>query len=117
MSKAIISTFKESPKTKTGKWATGLSFIAILSGPILGVSAALIVPFVSKTSWGDKAGQIVGFSVMIAMFVTIIATLILSIKAFASGERSWGVWLALAFSGLSVLFWTMFIVGELLFPH
>lgn len=117
MNKPVISSFKQSPKTKGGKWALGLCFIAFLSGPLLGISAAIIVPFVSKSSWGDTAGVITGFSMMILMVGVIITSLILSINALRKGERSWGVWLAFAFSSLSVLFWILFIIGEFLFPH
>lgn len=117
MSNAIISTFKEAPKTKTGKWALGLSLFSILSGPFLGIMAAVVVPFVEDQSWGESAGQVVGFSGMIVVAVALVATLVLSIKAFMSGERSWAVWLALIFSGLSVSFWIFMLIGELVMPH
>lgn len=117
MSKAIISTFKEAPKTKTGKWAIGLSIFCIFSGPFMGIMAALVIPFIDDQSWGESAGQIVGFSAMIVVAVALLATLVLSIKAYLSGERSWAVLLALAFSGLSVCFWLFMLIGELLLPH
>lgn len=117
MSKAIISTFKEAPKTKIGKWALGLSLFSIFSGPFLGIMAAVAVPFVENQSWGENASRVVGFSGIIVAAVALIATLDLSIKAFLSGERSWAVWLALIFSGLSVSFWIFMLIGELVMPH
>lgn len=117
MNYQIISKFRETSKTKAGKWAFGLSIVAILSGPILGVSAAVIVPLINDLANSELIGQIVGFTVM-AMTVTIlVSTFALSIRAFTRGERSWQVWLALGFSIASVCFLIFLIVGELLFPH
>lgn len=116
MTKLIISTFKETPKTKIGWSAFILSLVAIFSGPILGISAALIVPSLDN-AMGERIGQIFGFSLMIVMFGVLVAMLVCSIKAFRAGERSWAVMLSLVFSVLSVLFWLFMLVGELLFPH
>lgn len=86
MKKEIISTIKEKPKTKTGWWAFGLSMGAIASGPILGAMAAFVVPFLGN-NLSESVGQIAGFSAMILMVSVLIATLVLSIKAYLSGEQ------------------------------
>src|SRR5665647_780806 len=112
MDKMIISTFKETPKTKTGWSALILGVVAIFSGPILGISATLIVPSLDSAA-GEHIGQIFGFSLMIVMLGVLVAMLVCSIKAFRAGERSWAVMLALVFSVLSVLFWLFMLVGEL----
>ncbi len=116
MSKRIVSTFKQSPATKTGKAAFILSIISICTGPILGISAAVILPLLSDNI-SEMVGQIAGFSLMILLAFALIAMLVCSVKAFAIGERSWAVMIALALSILSVLFWAFMIVCELLMPH
>lgn len=116
MNKQIISTFKQTPKTKVGWAAFFLSVISILSGPILGISAAFIVPSVSEAS-SEVIGQLFGSSMIIILFGIIIAMTIFSIKAYRTGERSWAVILALVLSALSCLFWVFMLVGEIVFPH
>ena len=111
-----ISTFRQTPKTKVGWAAFILACVALCSGPIMGVVAAVVVPFFSLQT-NDKVGQIVGFMAMGILAAVLIAMIVCSIKAFAVGERSWAVLLSLAFACLSVLFWTFMIVGEFVFPH
>lgn len=116
MVKKIISRPKESPATKIGWWAFGLSAVTIMSGPILGISAAVLVPFLS-TSVSEKVSIIIGASVAILVILIYLATLVLSIVAFRKGERSWAVLTALTLAGLETIFWIFMIVGEFLFPH
>lgn len=66
MIKSTISKFNQRPKTKIGWWAFWLSVISVLSGPILGISAAVIVPFISENA-SDSVGAVAGFGLMIAM--------------------------------------------------
>ena len=86
-----ISVFRDMPKTKGGRWAFGLSFGALLSGPLLGVSAAVFVPFV-QDKVGDTAATIFGSTVALLVVSAFIAALFLSIRAYRKGERSWAVW-------------------------
>lgn len=116
MPKEIISTFRESPKTKYGKVAFVLSVISICSGPILGISAALIVPSIAKVV-SERVGQVFGFMLMIVMVCVLVTLVFCSLKAYRAGERSWQVMVAVALSALTVLFWVFMLVGELLFPH
>ena len=113
MDKPVLSSFKEAPATKCGWTAFILSIISLLSGPILGISAAVFVPFIAD-NFSDKVGQIFGFSLMIIMFVVLITTFVCSIRAFVKKDRSWAVIVALTFSSLSVAFWILMILGEFL---
>lgn len=116
MSKEIISTFREKPKNKMGWWAFGLAMIIVFSGPILGMSAALLVPLVSNNV-SERVGSIVGGSVGFLAVAAYITALVLSIKSYRHGERSWAVMTALAISILVSCFWVFLLVGELAFPH
>ncbi len=110
------STLRDMPKTRGGRWAFGLSLGAMLSGPLLGVSAAVLVPFV-QNAVGDTASTIFGSAVAVVVVGAFIAALVLSLKAFRSGERSWAVWFALFVSCLIACFWAFMLVGELVSPH
>lgn len=116
MEKEVLSTFKEMPKTRLGRWAFGLSLVTIFSGPFLGIFAAILSPFLTKTL-NETTAIIVGFCVMAAIIALFFATLICSIKAFRHGERSWAVWLALVLSIIQSCFWAFMLIGELIFPH
>ncbi len=116
MGKTIISHFKDKPKTSTGWWAFGLSLATIMSGPILGISAAVVIPFLGRVA-GEQLSAMVGFTVVVIVFLVYFLALGLSIKAFRQGERSWAVWTALVLSLLETCFWILMIVGEFLFPH
>lgn len=112
----IISRFKEKPKLKITWWAFALGLTMIFSGPILGASAALLVPFLSKAI-SEKAASTVGFSLMILILGVLIAALITSVKSYRKGERSWAMWLGLIPAILASCFWVFMIIGELLFEH
>lgn len=116
MKKPYVSQFKEGPKTKIGKWAFWLSLVTIMSGPILGISAAAFVPFIDD-KFSDTASIVVGSSIAIVVVLIFIASLTASIIAFVKRERSWTVWLALVLSSLEALFWIFLLLGELLSPH
>lgn len=116
MKKGVISNFKDTPKTKTGWWAFGLSLFSIATGPILGINAAFIVPFLSERV-SEEVGLMSGFATMTISLIILVASLFLSIKAYRMGERSWAVWGALILSITSVAFLIFMIVGEFLFPH
>ena len=116
MAKEVLSTFKEKPKLKITWWAMGLGLVMIFSGPILGISAALLVPWLSKTI-SEKAASTIGFSMIIVMLGIMIAALITGIGAYLKGERSWAMWIGLIPAIIACLFWIFMLVGEFIFPH
>lgn len=116
MNKVIISQFRDKPKLKITWWAMWLGLVTLFGGQILGISAALLVPLITKNT-SEKVGSSIGFSVMILTFAVLIITLILSIKAYRHGERSWAMWLGLIPAILGCAFWIFMLAGELLFPH
>ena len=116
MSKEVISKFKENPKTKVAWWAMGLGLASVLAGPMLGTSAAVLVPLVEKW-FGSSASITVGFVVMGLVLALIITALTLSLKAYFSGERSWAMWVGLVPAVMATLMLVFLILGEFLFPH
>ena len=104
MARQVLSAVKDKPATKCGWVGFILSLVVICSGPILGISAAVIVPLVSD-SVSEKVGPIVGFTIMIILAITLMVTLFCSTRAVIKGERSWAVLFALIISGLAVLYW------------
>ena len=43
--------------------------------------------------------------------------LVSAIYAMVRRDRSWRMWVGLVTAGLVAMFWLMFVVGELIFPH
>ncbi len=111
-----ISSFGDMPKSKLSKWAVGLSIASLLSGPILGVSAAIFVPFV-QDKLGEVAATIFGSLLAMLVFGIFVLALFLSLRAFQSGDRSWPVWFALFLLCLVASFWILMFVGELVISH
>jgi cytochrome c biogenesis protein CcdA len=116
MSKEIISHFRDKPKTKITWWAFGLGILPLFSGPILGVMAAVVVPFIAKNT-SEGVGSAIGFSVGILTLAITIAALICGTIAFRRGERSWVMWFGFIPAILAGCFWVFLIAGEFLFPH
>jgi len=116
MERQIISTFREGPKTQTAKWAMGLGLASFFAFPMLGTFAAAIRPLIDKV-FSEKVGAGVGFAFGFVIIGIIISALIVSIKAFKLGERSWVVWFGLVPSIIGVLLLLFLLVGEFLFPH
>lgn len=77
----IISCFHEKAKTRIAWWGMGLGLPVLFSGPILGASAAVIVPFIRRT-FNEQTSSTIGLSLAIILFVLDITGLILSLRAF-----------------------------------
>lgn len=116
MKKEIISKFREKPKTKTAWWAMGLGLALLFSPTLLGIFAAVISPLISQTT-SESFSAAVGFSLIPALLILLVAALAFSISAFKKGERSWVVWLGFIPAILACAFWVFMIIGEFVFPH
>jgi uncharacterized membrane protein HdeD (DUF308 family) len=116
MGKEIISTFKEKPKTRTAWWAMGLGLATILIGPFLGIFASTLRPIIDKAI-SENTGANIGFALMIFSLLLLVVALVVSIRAFKKGERSWVMWLGLIPAILGCVFWIVMIAGEFIFPH
>ncbi len=96
MSKEIISTFKELPKTKFGWWGFGLG---------LSLVVLLAVNMVSKIdiSWGN-------LNVMPALIILLLIPAITTCTiAYMRGERSYIVWIGI----VPTFLFTLLVLAEL----
>ena len=116
MNPKVISQFKERPKLRITWWAMGLGLATLFLGPLLGISAAVIVPAIAR-AFGESTSSAFGFNFgLIAFFLTIAALVVGSI-ALRKGERSWVLWLGFIPALLAGAFWLFMIIGEFAFPH
>ncbi|MDD4902651.1 MAG: hypothetical protein PHE24_05970 [Patescibacteria group bacterium] len=116
MGREIISKFREKPKTKTAWRAMWLGLVALFIPQFLGIFAAVIRPAIDQAS-NENIGAAAGFCLLAAAFIITVLALVIGIKAFKKGERSWVLWLGFVPAILSGAFWVLMIVGELIFPH
>lgn len=116
MSAAVISHFRERPKTTTAWWAMGLGLATFLCFPLLGTFAAVVSPLLER-SLSERTGTIIGFGVAIFSLLFPIAALVMGIRAYRKGERSWVMWTGFVPAMLVCAFWVFMIVGEFVFPH
>ena len=92
--KSIGSHFLESPHTKLGWWAVGLTLLFV----------ALLL---------SVTNDILPFSGFLTMLFGLVAAFV-TLGAFIwKHERSWLIWLML----IPGLFAILFTLGELLYPH
>jgi len=116
MNKEVISHFREKPKTKLAWWSMGLGLSTLLVGPVLGINAAFINPYISSLS-NQTIGLLVGLAIMAAALALSTTALIFGIRAYKSGERSWVMWLGFVPAIVIGGFWIFMIIGEFIFPH
>ena len=96
MSKEIVSTFKEMPKTKIAWWAFGLG-LSLFLVPILTMTTDFDI------TWGK-------LNVIPALiFPLLIGAITTCIIAYRKGERSFIVWIGIT----PTIFFTLLMIAEI----
>lgn len=88
---------------------------ALVAGPVVGLLMRIVRAVADPGSGG--AGPSPG---MLGVATTVLvagAGVWVAVRELRRGARSWPVWTGLVVSGLLVVFWVAFSLGELLFPH
>lgn len=116
MKPAIVSYFNERPAHRLTWWAFGLGLPTLFLGPLLGISASLIVPALTR-AWGDDTGRAFGLNTGLFALLLTIAAIVVGSISLRRGERSWVLWLGFIPALLAGAFWAFMLVGELVFPH
>lgn len=116
MSATVISKFRERPKTKTAWRAMGLGLGSVLTGPALGINAAIIRPTIERAV-GEKSAVAVASGLAVLLLLLPVVALVLGIKAFRKGERSWVLWAGFVPAVLACAFLVFLVVGEFAVPH
>lgn len=111
-----LSSIVEKPKTRTAVRAMIMGLATLLSGPILGINAAVVRPFIDK-SLGEIVGTVVTLVVVVIVFVYVAMAFVVGLRTLMKGERSWAVWLGFIPATLAVAFWLFMLVVEIFFPH
>jgi CHASE2 domain-containing sensor protein len=93
-----------------------LGLATLLIPPLLGIFTAVIRPLIDQAG-GENVGIPLGFCTVILALILSISALVVSIRAFRKGERSWVLWLGFVPALLIGTFWIFMVVGEFLFPH
>jgi hypothetical protein len=106
MKKEVISNFKDKPINKstwTGMW---LGLASILIFPLLSVNAIVIRPMINNAAGETVGTAVTGVAAILCIALSVLA-IIVNIKSFRKGERSWAMWLGLT---PSILIGTLFAV-------
>lgn len=104
------------PKSYLGKWAMALGLGVFLVPPALGTFAAVGRPMIDR-AMGENFGAFVGICVAIFVLTLSIVALVVNIRVFKQGERSWGFWVGFVPAMLVGAFWVLMVIGEFIFPH
>lgn len=94
----------------------GLGLATLLVPPILGIFAAVIRPIIDKAT-SENVGAAVGFILIIVVLTLSVSALVVGIRVFKKGERSWVLWVGFVPAILTGAFWIFMIIGEFVFPH
>ena len=109
----------------------------MLSGIIIGIIlGVLVVKFVPNNllGWVVSGLGTVAFFFIIPIFIAIltnsdttflpvvsiplsIGCVISGIGAIRKNPHTWQVWFGLGLGAIPLLFWTAFVIGEILYPH
>ena len=119
------------------KQAKGVAMSFMIGGILVGIIiGVLVVRFVPQNmlGWVVVGLGAVAFVFIIPVFVAILThsdttffpviTIPLSVSCVISGiaavrmnYRTWQVWLGLGLGSMPILFWIVFGIGEILYPH
>lgn len=116
MKPPIVSHFSDNPVHRLTWWALGLGLPTLLLGPLLGLSASVVLPAIAR-AWGNATGRSFGINFGLFAFMLTIAAIVVGSISLRRGERSWALWLGFIPALLSGAFWVFMLVGELVFPH
>ncbi len=117
MGTAIVSKFKEKPRNKSTWRAMWFSISSFLVFPVVRLLIGVVNRVLGSMSDSRPTAVSPGMLIATSSLGLAITGLVLSIRAFRTGERSWVVWLGLVISALVTLFWVFMIFGEFIFPH
>jgi hypothetical protein len=80
---------------------------------------AVAVPLVGSRLAQDELDQMGGAAPLVlpSTIALGLVGLVVAVYALLRRERSWRVWAGLVTSGLVMLFWLVFLIGELTWPH
>ncbi len=113
----IISSFKEKPKLKETWWTMRLG-LASLFAPFLGIINGFVRRVFGPMGINSKnIGIPTGFSGVVLALVLSLSGVIISIRSYQQGERSWVLRIGFISALLVALFWLFMSVGELIYPH
>jgi hypothetical protein len=112
-----IENRRATPATPHARWTPlALAIGGLLIAPIVGIALRVLraaVDPVSVNASGPSPGMLgVTTSLLLAG-----AGLVTGIRALRANERSWPVWTGMLVAGAIALFWTLFVLGEILMPH
>lgn len=108
--------FKEWPKTSLAWWAFGLGIGTLFVFPFLGIFGAVISPFISLV-FGELVSQVIGFMIGFGVLGVSISAVLVGIRAYRKGERSWVLWVGLLPALLVAAGWVFMVIGEFAVPH
>ena len=117
MKEKILSSFKEKPKTKNAWKVMWIGLSSLLVGPFFGYFMAFLRKTLDPISYNPSLGLPTGFLGVILGLGLAITSIVLFVKNYKLGERSYVLWIGLIPAILISSFWIFMIVGELLFPH
>lgn len=118
MKNEIVSKFNEKPKIKATWWSLWFGLGSLVSAPALGAFNRVMRQLLDPISVNPyNRGLSPGMSGVLIALILAISAIVISVKALKKGEHSWVVWVGFVIGILVCAFWTLLIIGEIVYSH
>ena len=114
MNTHVVRTDPPATPTHSPRLPLWIALAALLAGPVVGVLMRMVRAVADPGTGGGPSPGMLGVASTVLLAG---AGVWVAVRELRSGARSWPVWSGLALSGLLVLFWVAFALGEGLYPH
>ncbi len=112
----MIKGILRKPQIQTAWWVLRLG-LASLFAPLLGVVNGFLRRVFDPGTVNGNVGIPTGFLIVMIAMALSLSAIVIGVRVYKRGERSWILWTGFVPALLVALFWTFMIIGELLFPH
>lgn len=111
MKKEGVNSFREKPINRMTWVGLCLGVASVVTVPFFGAMNAVVRPKIDNLA-GEAIGNIFGAGSVVAWLTLLTISLIINIRSFRKGERSWVMWVGLLLSTVIAGMMLLMIVAE-----
>ncbi len=115
--KEILSDIKERPETPAAWWVLWTGLLTLVVGPLFGLFTSFLRMLLDPASVNPGDGLGSGISGVFLTLALSITTVVLFVRNYKLGERSWVLWAGLIPAALAGSFWVYITFARLVVPR